>query len=558
MRTTLRIAGLSWLLVSPVAAQEMLRGSFEGVLAQGGSPVRTVLHLDRDDAGTLSGTVDSPEQDVFGLDVADVMFDAGALSFRVPDAHATWEGRLDEASGRWIGVWKQRGAELDLVFERTEVDALVGTWQGSGDFGGIPLRIVLHVGTRADGQLGANLQSPDQSPGRIPVDKVEVGEDGSVRIEVPAIGATYEGRRGEGARQLKGHLLQGGGRFALDLEKVGAPSVRRRPQTPRPPFPYRVEEVTYANERGGNRLAGTLTLPAEGGPFPAVVLISGSGSQDRNEEIFGHQPFLVIADCLTREGIAVLRFDDRGVGGSTGDVASSTSADLATDVHAGVDFLRERPDIQGRHIGLVGHSEGGLIAPLVAIERDDIAFLVLLAGPGVRGDELLYLQAGLLAKVGGADEAACAAIRAQQEELFAVLRTESEADEVRLRLREVLLRTGGEAALAQLDQVSSPWFRFFVNHDPVPPLREVSCPVLAINGSLDLQVSPRENLGGIAAALTEGGNEDFEVKEYPGMNHLFQRCTTGAVAEYAEIEETIAPVVLTDLATWIKACVREP
>lgn len=550
MRTLLGLALFLVLGALPTTAQEELVGSWEGLI--GGAPsMRTVLHLTLDAEGRLGGTVDSPEQNAFGLGVSEATFGQGAFSFRVPVSNGAWEGRLDQASGKLIGIWKQRGAELEFILERVAVDPLVGTWEGRADFGAMELTLVFHVGTRVNGELGASMVSPDQSPAHVPVASVEVREDGSLRFDMPSIRAVYEGKPDAEATHIEGHLLQGGGKFALALVKVGAATVRNRPQTPEPPFPYRTEDVSYANPAAENRLAGTLTLPSEGGPFAAVLLITGSGQQDRNEELFGHKPFLVIADHLTRAGLAVLRVDDRGVGSSTGEVAGATSADFATDVSAGVDFLRARADIHPDRIGLLGHSEGGLIAPMVAVERGDIAFLVLLAGPGIPGDEILYLQAALLARASGAPEAAVAMNRTVQERLFAILREETDQQELRRKLQAALEAGGAGSDSAQLEQVASPWFRYFVSYDPVPALRKVTCPVLALNGGLDLQVPPKENLGAIAAALEAGGNRVFEVKEYPGLNHLFQRAETGAVTEYGTIEETISPEVLADLAAWI-------
>lgn len=534
----------------PALAQDELVGSWEGAIGDGARSVRTVLHLALDDAGELVGTVDSPEQNAFGLGLSELVFDDGAFSFRVPDTHGAWDGKLD--GERLVGTWKQRGAELELALERIEVDPLVGTWAGTGDFGAVQLTIVFHIGTHADGSFGANMVSPDQSSTHVPVASVDVDADGGLQIDVSSIGARYEGLLNSERPRIEGHLIQGGSKFVLDLDKVGALSAPRRPQTPEPPFPYRAEEVTYTNTAAGNQLTGTLTLPPGEGPFAAVLLITGSGQQDRNEEIFGHKPFLVIADHLTRAGIAVLRVDDRGVGGSTGDVIEATSADFATDVGAGVAFLLTRDDIRADAIGLAGHSEGGMIAPMVAVERGDVAFLILLAGLGIPGDELLYLQAALLARAGGADEAGITANRRMQEQLFDVLHTESDRQAVRSKVREVLVRTGGEAfAAAQLEQVASAWMQYFVTFDPAPILEQVTCPVLALNGSMDLQVPAQENLEAIAAALEAGGNADVTVKEYSGLNHLFQHCEKGTVAEYATIEETFAPEVLADMTAWI-------
>ncbi len=352
----------------------------------------------------------------------------------------------------------------------------------------------------------------------------------------------------------------------LTLKKTDRPTERRRPQTPRPPFPYREEPLAYANQAGGVTLAGTLTLPPGAGPFPVVVLISGSGAQDRDETIMEHKPFLVLADHLTRRGIAVLRVDDRGVGGSSGKVASSTSEDFAGDVLAGVATLKSRPDIDPKSIGLIGHSEGGIIAPLVAARSSDVAFIVLMAGTGLPGDEILTSQLGLILKAMGADpekvdqkvrtqRRVLAAIKSEKDGLKAKEAVQSILQETRDSLpepqREEFDKEKG-AIDAQLDRLDSPWIRFFLSFDPRSTLAQVRCPVLAVNGANDVQVAPRANLEAIEKALRSGGNDRITIKELPRLNHLFQTSETGLPAEYARIEETIAPAALALIGDWIK------
>ncbi|HQG47057.1 MAG TPA: alpha/beta fold hydrolase, partial [bacterium] len=287
---------------------------------------------------------------------------------------------------------------------------------------------------------------------------------------------------------------------------------------------------------------GTLTRPASGGPFPAAVLITGSGPQDRDEALMGHRPFLVLADYLTRHGIAVLRMDDRGVGKSKGSFAAATTPDFTGDALAGVAYLKSLPFVQPRQIGLIGHSEGGIVAPMAANRSRDVAWIILLAGTGLPGEEILYRQGELIARASGASAAAIANERTIQEKLFAVVKTEKNDSLAAAKLRPIL-----EAAIAglseeekkamgpadlyfngQIRQITSPWFRYFLTYDPVPALKRVKCPVLAINGALDLQVPPRENLQAIERALQAGGNRDYTVRLFPGLNHLFQNATTGA------------------------------
>lgn len=370
-----------------------------------------------------------------------------------------------------------------------------------------------------------------------------------------------------------GVIQQMGNTLPVEMERIIEGRASRlspqRPQTPKPPFPYAVRDVTYPNEAAGITLAGTLTVPEGDGPHPAVVLISGSGQQDRNEAIFGHEPFRVLADHLSRRGIAVLRFDDRGVGGSGGNPATATSVDFAGDVVAGIAFLKQQPGIDPGRIGLIGHSEGGIIAPMVAVEHpDDVAFIVLLAGTGLPGREILILQSELMGRATGMnkeqiaqtgrllpalldlivadapDEAIAASIRAMAEE-------QARAADLDPASPEGVAAIDGVVQQQTL-QLASPWMRWFIKHDPRPVLKRVRQPVLALNGGLDMQVAAAANLSAIAGALKEGGNTDITVTEIVGLNHLFQTARTGGVAEYAEIEETMSPLALDTIAEWVR------
>ena len=324
-----------------------------------------------------------------------------------------------------------------------------------------------------------------------------------------------------------------------------------RPQTPKPPFPYRSEDVGYENTVQKVHLAGTLTLPEGKGPFPVVLLITGSGQQDRDESLLGHKPFLVLADYLTRRGIAVLRVDDRGAGGSTGDFAASTTADFVTDVQAGVAFLKTRADIDQKHIGLIGHSEGGIIAPIVAANDPSVAFIVMMAGSGVPGDQILLFQEKLAMEVAGVAPDKVAHNIAVNRKIFDVI--ETDVDTATARKQIVALLADQPAAIA--DQTAAaftgPWLRWFAKYDPAPTLRRVHCPVLAIGGSKDVQVPVVLNLPAIRAALKS--NPDATVEELRGLNHLFQTAGTGNPDEYAKIEETISPSALKVMGDWITA-----
>lgn len=442
---------------------------------------------------------------------------------------------------------------------------VVGDWAGKLNVSTTSLTLVLHVTRTGDGALHGTMDSIDQGANGIPIETITL-TGRALHLEMKSIGATYDGTLAEDNGELAGTFVQSGMTFPLQFKRTADPSslVPKRPQEPKPPFPYRVEDVSYLNAVANITLAGTLTVPSGSGPFPVVILISGSGPQDRDEFLMGHRPFHVLADYLTRKGIAVLRVDDRGVGKSTGSFATSTTEDFATDVMAGLAYLKTRPDVDPKLIGLIGHSEGGYIAPMVAVRSSDVAFIVLLAGPGVPITVLLKEQARLLLKAGGANEAFIAMNERTQENMFEIVRTEPDP-----KLAEPKLRAEVDALVAQMSpvereaakgraeggvaMVNSPWFRFLLTYDPAKALRRVKVPVLALNGELDLQVPPKQNLPPIEKALREGGNTDVEAVELPKLNHLFQTATTGSTTEYSTIEETMSPVALEKISSWILA-----
>ena len=438
---------------------------------------------------------------------------------------------------------------------------IVGDWRGTLESPAGSLPVIFHL-SEVDGNLTATLDSPSQGATGIPVDSV-VFDDGHLSLRIVAIDGGYEGDL-ESDDTIVGSWSQGGITLDLTLERTTeAAAAPSRPQEPKEPFPYESEPVRIASSSPGVTLAGTLTLPPVDAPSPAVILISGSGPQDRDESLLGHRPFLVLADHLTRHGVAALRLDDRGVGESTGTFATATTSDFADDVLAAVEFLEQRADIGP--IGLIGHSEGGLVAPMVANRSPEVDFVVLMAGPGLTGEEILYRQGILIMKANGASYEAAEANRKTQAALFAVLKQEDDVEVAREKLRAILLESltqlsaGGTEEnrelmiKAQLAQLVQPWFRFFLTYDPVPALRELDCPVLAINGEKDTQVPPKENLQAIRRALTDGGNSDFEIVELRQLNHLFQTAVTGSPSEYASIEETMSPRALQTIADWVLA-----
>jgi fermentation-respiration switch protein FrsA (DUF1100 family) len=438
-----------------------------------------------------------------------------------------------------------------------------GTWLGALKVSGFDLRIVFRISKKPDGTLSAVMDSPDQGAKDIATSSV-ILENDRLTIEVKVAGAVFEGNVKPDWNEIEGQWKQGGTTFPLILKRTEKVEELKRPQEPKKPYPYHEEEVSYENKKAGIKLAGTLTLPASPGPYPAVLLITGSGPQDRNEALLGHKPFLVLADYLTRRGIAVLRVDDRGVGGSTGVESESTSLDFAGDVLSGVAYLKSRKEVDPKEIGLIGHSEGGIIAPLAAsLAPEEIAFIVMMAGTGLTGEEIIVLQAALIAKAGGASDEEIARSRKTQEATFAVLKQEKDPAAAATKIRELLkdMRQGmteeqkkamtPEAQEAQLKMLFTPWFRFFLTYDPKPALMKVKCPVLVLNGEKDLQVPPKENLKAIEGALKAGGNKHYTIKELPGLNHLFQTAQTGSPAEYMKIEETIAPSALAAMSDWI-------
>jgi pimeloyl-ACP methyl ester carboxylesterase len=363
---------------------------------------------------------------------------------------------------------------------------------------------------------------------------------------------------------IKGVFLQAGMSGSFYLGR-GEPVTKEI--APEAPVPYRQEEVVFHND--SLKFAGTLTLPPTPGPHPAVVMITGSGPQNRDEELFGFKPFRMIADHFTRRGIAVLRYDDRGVGGSTGNLSLSTTSDFADDVVAAVRFLQERKDINPKQIGLCGHSEGGLVAPLAATRCEDIAFIILMSGTGVNGMEILLAQGELIARANGEPEADIKEDMELSKRIFSALIDGQSPD----RFREEALRLGRkqldrmkpeerkaitnpeeylQAQInAQMKQLQNPWFKYFISYDPAPTLKRVSCPVLALFGELDLQVPAEMNKRAMERAFKEGKTKDFLVKVFPKANHLYLTATTGSPSEYAKLKKEFVPDFLDTMSDWI-------
>ena len=438
-------------------------------------------------------------------------------------------------------------------------DRVVGHWEGHIEIPGQSLAVKVDL-TINDSDWSGTIDIPTQGAKDLPLSDIHIEENGadvSVKFSIRGVpgNPTFDGKLHDGA--ISGKFSQGGVQFNFRLSREAVPGPAR-PQEPKPPFPYHIEEVMFQN--GAVNLAGTLTLPQSDGPFPAVLLISGSGLQDRDETLVGHKPFWVLADHLSRAGIAVLRVDDPGIGKSTPHPKPPTTADFATDVEAGVAFLKQ--DDRIGHVGLIGHSEGGIIAAIVASRSNDVDFVVLMAGTGVPGAQLLQKQNERIF-----DAAGIAGERKQNllmllDQLFTTLTSDMVEDEQRQVVEEIVrkqLEINGVPPAQQdetqvqalVEQTITPWMRYFLVFDPRPALEKIRVPVLALNGELDVQVDAEQNLTAIAAALDKGGNQDVTVYRLPEHNHLFQRARTGLMNEYAAIEETISPEVLNLIRDWV-------
>ena len=452
---------------------------------------------------------------------------------------------------------------VTFVFAQVANSSIEGNWSGAIEAGGIKLRLVFKVSKIATG-FQAKFDSIDQGATDLDVDTVTV-EDRLVKFEAKKYGFRYEGKLNDQGDEMNGVLYQGPASLPLVLKRVADLPTINRPQDPKKPYPYDEEEVSYRNEKDNIKLVGTLTLPRGGGSHPAVVLITGSGAQDRNETIAGHRPFLVLADHLTRNGIAVLRVDDRGVGGSEPGSPTATSENYAGDALAGVQFLKTRKEINPKKIGLIGHSEGGMIAPIAAARSTDVAFIVLLAGAGQRGEDIIYSQTELIQKAMGTDPEVITQANALQKRIHAIVKAQEDGKRIGELVNEDVTRfVAGlnesqrkafvpiESTIKALSPMyQTAWFRYFIMFDPTPVLKKVTVPVLALNGEQDLQVPWKENLDLIAAALKAGNNKDFTTKSFPKLNHLFQTSQTGALSEYGTIEETMSTEVLNTISEWI-------
>jgi len=380
-----------------------------------------------------------------------------------------------------------------------------------------------------------------------------------LKFELPVFNAVYTGTLSATKNEIKGRWSQNENIEELDFERSDQVLELRRPQNPAKPYPYKEEEVSFAAGDGKGTLRGTLTLPQGAEPFAGAVLVSGSGPNDRDETIEGHKPFLVLADFLTRKGIVVLRYDKRGIAQSSGDYAGASLSEFAQDAQSAVAYLKSRKEVDAKRLGIIGYSEGGILASLAATHSNDAGWLVLLATPATTGERTLLRQSELIARAGGLAEEQISRSLQIDRRAYAAVREEKDANALQKRLESLIAQSGLAAAMppaalqAQFRVMSTTWFRQFLDYDPEPVIEKVKCPVLALNGDRDLQVDSAENVPLLRKAYETSGNQDFTVVEIEGVNHLFQRAQSGLPALYGAIEETIAPEVLATVGNWVAA-----
>ena len=573
MRYLTLIAFLGSTLPAVPAAAQDPAGCWAGTLGAGPTQRRAALELTRA-GGQLQGALHVLSRRLDTDSLTEVRLTGSELHFTIPEEsglrvfHTTisaagLEGTATRDTLTSPVAFRRAGAEPDPA------NALIGYWSGALYQGeSLVFRMGLEFAPAPCGQVLVTMDSPDQNVENMPITSLRVQGD-SLLFELGYIGGAFRGEIAPGATDLAGEWTQSGGRLTMRFSRSDSAVSFARPQEPRPPFPYVSEDVTYQNANDGTRLAGTITLPPGDGPFPAAVLITGSGAQNRDEALMGHRPFLVIADHLTRQGIAVLRADDRGVGGSTGSTMRSTIEDNVGDVLAAVELLRTNPKIDPSRIGLIGHSEGGWVAPLAANRAESIAFIVMLAGPAVSGEEILYAQTRAISRASGASEPLIDGGETVSRGIYGIVKSEPDsarASQAILALADSILRTLPRDQAAALDSawnqpgaaeqfeqalptMLTPWFRFLLAYDPVGALDSLRVPVLALFGELDLQVPPTQSVPVLERLWAD--HPDATIRVMPKLNHLFQHAETGLLAEYGVIEETFAPEALELISSWI-------
>lgn len=451
---------------------------------------------------------------------------------------------------------------------------ITGSWQGVLVVDPQRLKLVFHVSRDTSNIFHSSFDSPDQGAFGKPCSETNIKAD-SLEILIKTIQGGYRGKW-DGKDKINGYFFQIGHNFPLELFRIHDSAISLiRPQTPKPPFPYHSEDLEYDNRAKGIHYGGTLTYPETGGPFPAILLITGSGQEDRDETIFGHKPFAVIADYLTRRGFAVLRVDDRQIGKSTGDLSKATTLDFSKDVETSLLELEKRKIIDKNKMGLIGHSEGGLIAAMVAAENPKVRFIILLAGPGLKGSELLILQTQAIDRAMGVPEEIAAAETELKSQTISALISSKDTSiqfatawnsflawkkKTKPEIVAALIMNNEDVARAfihaYLEGLNNPWMIYFLQTDPSGYLMKLKCKVLALNGSKDIQVLPEQNLAAIDSALKKSGSPVYATKKPEGLNHLFQHCKTCTIQEYGQLEETFSPEVLQIMGDWLDKNVK--
>ncbi|HMP80016.1 MAG TPA: alpha/beta fold hydrolase [Pirellulaceae bacterium] len=550
------------------SAEEIWFGTLDVRVAR----LRLEFRIVADETGKLSGKMISLDQGSTEIVATTIERRDGQLIMKFPSVAGEFVGTFNDAGDVARGTWKQVGNEYPLEIRRTDrvpQRQHIESWQGVLKAAGQEFEFQIRIFLDDQQTRSAVLDSFSELFEGLSLDLTESKD--SIEFVVLVSNAKFVGQRSADGEQLVGHWLQRGGRFPLTFSKVTLEQTRslslKRPQTPQPPFDYSIVELTIPIAGGQYELSGTLTHPHGNGPFPVAVLISGSGPQDRDETIFDHKPFWVIADHLTTSGFAVFRYDERGVGKSTGVFAEATTRDFANDIVDIVRYLSGQQVIDAGRIVLIGHSEGAIIAPMVAAENTNIAGIVMMAGPGVPGRQIVLNQTRLIGKAAGMNDAA---LDAQQQMLVRLLSPDINTEDalknafldgikqLQGTLPDEMQQTQesfetliGELLPSVTKQFQSKWFQYFLDYDPAPALAKIKVPVLVMIGDKDLQVDPDLNLPVIETQLKKAGNRDVVIKRFDNLNHLFQTCTSGEPREYAVIEETFAPIALESLSQWL-------
>jgi len=545
-----------------------LEGDWSGALQVGETELQLVLHLSKDTQGGWHAKLDSLNQAVYGIEASMVTREEDSLRIEINSVGAKFQGKIQPDHRTIRGLWEQGGTGLPLKFEKRTAGAALrgaaantvskaeGTWQGAIEVSNMRMRLQMHVSHDDQGKLLASIDSLDQGIQGIPASRV-TENNGELSFEMPTFQAQYRATLSASKNELTGEWTQNDSVEKLNFRRSDQPLDLRRPQNPTKPYPYTTEDISFRAADGSAHLAGTLTTPQGAGPFAAAVLIGGSGTSDRDETIAGHKPFLILADLLTRKGIVVLRYDKRGIAPSTSNAEQATMEDLASDAQAALNYLKTRKEVDSKRIGVIGHSEGGILAAQLAAGRDDLDWLVLLATPATNGERTLLRQSELIARTGGLPEEQIVRSQLFDRKAYAAVREEKSPAALETRLKDLIEKSGLGAAMppaalqAQVRLMTTPWFREYLDFDPVTVLAKIKCPVLALNGDRDLQVDADETVPLLRQAYDKSGNKDFTVMEIQGVNHLFQKAQSGSPALYGAIEETMAPEVQNAISDWI-------